>query len=224
MIDDGLILGIYVTLSLFGLGVIAAESLGLSGSDNDTGDAHNGGSDNGGSDNGGHDNGGHHHAAGDSTPGDGADGVASRGGQYSRSIRAGRHVFKLLFLLRLFIYFCAGFGPMGLIATLRGESLSSGLLWAVPAGLFVMVCAWAILKFQQREYDSSIADDELVGREGHVTITIHPNEIGRVRIAFAQLTRERYARADHDVPIPKGTRIRVIAVNTSDVTVEPLTP
>ncbi|WP_110686385.1 NfeD family protein [Salinicola aestuarinus] len=217
MMDDNLLMGIYAALGLFGLGVIVAESVGLSAGDGDPdgGDApaQDGALANG-------DAG----ADGGDTQGDGADGVASRGGQYSRSIRAGRHIFQLLFLLRLFIYFCAGFGPMGLIATLRGEPLMTGLAWAVPSGLFVMVCAWAILKFQQREYDSSITDDELVGREGHVTIAIHPNETGRVRVAFGQLTRDRYAKADSHKVLAKGTPVRIVTVNAADVSVEPLTP
>ncbi len=226
MISESTILGIYITVTVFGIGVIAAESLGLTGGD-DNDDAAASADGRGGGNEGSDSSHGLSHdmddAISDAATGEGAEGVASDGRQYRRTIPVGRYVFRVLFALRMLVYFCAGFGPMGLIATLRGESLESSLMWAVPAGLVVMLCVWSILRFQQREYDSSIEDSELVGREGIVTVAIYPGEFGRVRIPFSQLTCERYARSPDESVLAKGTRIRVTKAGKTDLTVQSIT-
>jgi|GEM_PF-3529142 len=224
----GTMLGIYIALTVFALAIIVAESMGLLGDDDggDGGDDAAGDTGDGGGDDAG--TGDHGHAVridgltSDGTAGEGADGTTTGGGQYARTARSGRGVFRALFLMRMLTYFAAGFGPMGLIAILYGESVAASLVWAVPAGLVVMCCAWAVLRFQRREFDSLVRDDELLGKHGEVTIAIHPGETGRVRIALGQMTADRYAVTRAEKIVAKGESVRITGRRGNDLVVAPV--
>jgi membrane protein implicated in regulation of membrane protease activity len=57
--------------------------------------------------------------------------------------------------------------------------------------------------------------------KGTVTVSVQPNQLGRVRIRLGGALVDRYARSKLDKPISPGTEIRVIDIGDDCVFVEP---
>ncbi|RJS94149.1 NfeD family protein [Salinisphaera sp. Q1T1-3] len=200
-----LLQGIYLFATVFALGVIAIESMGLLGDADHDGGGHDAGDMSVG-DHAGHDGGGGEDAHGES-------GVAVKGNAWQQQRRSGHALFTLLGALRLVIYFGLGFGPMGLVATVLGANAFVSLVCALAAGVVAAVLYRRVIRFQQKDLDSTVHDRDLIGERAEVLIAIHPGEIGRVRIALDQLVCDRYAASDADDFIPKGARVAVVAVS-----------
>jgi hypothetical protein len=133
---------------------------------------------------GGHDHGAGHHA----DPGD----TAHDGAQHS----APTPLLSILRYLRMAVYFSLGFGPLGLIATATGAGALGSLAWAVPGGLAAAALAHAFFRFQQRDLDSSVRDEELLFERGRVIVPLSSTTMGKVRIKLGQAVVERYALAE----------------------------
>jgi membrane protein implicated in regulation of membrane protease activity len=202
--------GIYIFTTVFALGVTAIESLGLLGDSDDGGadadhgdalDVHGG------------------DEAGAADEASGEHGVAVRGNAWQQSRRSGQTLFAILGALRIAVYFCLGFGPMGLVAILFGASAIVSLLFAVGAGMVSAVLYRRLIRFQQKDLDSTVHDRDLIGERADVLIAIYPHEIGRVRIKLDQMVRDRYAVSDANEFIPKGARVEVLAVSDKGLVV-----
>jgi hypothetical protein len=137
------IMQLFVASAVFSLGVVMLDFLGILGGQHDGaagGDtAGHIAADASGHDFGGHDGGGAPdgapHAAGE------ANGHADDGGAHNAQPHAtgGQHnaapILSALTYLRLFVYFCLGFGPAGLISRLAGRSVFLSLGVAALVGL-----------------------------------------------------------------------------------------
>jgi len=119
--------GLYLFTTIFGVGVIAVDMLGLLG----TGDANADGDGDGGG------------ADGEDAGGDGDGGAHTP-------------VLSVLRYLRLAVYFSLGFGPLGLVAEATGSGGLSRLLWSVPGRLAAGFLARLFFRFQQQDVDSSV--------------------------------------------------------------------
>lgn len=122
-------------------------------------------------------------------------------------------VLSALYYLRIFIYFCLGFGPLGWMAELTGHSALSTLLWAVPGGLVSAAIANAVFKFQRKDLDSSIQVEDLFLGKARVIVPISRGGMGKVRIAFGQSVTERYAMAENaEENLPTDAEVEVVRV------------
>ena len=106
-------------------------------------------------------------------------------------------ILSVLGYLRLFVYFCLGFGPMGLVAMATGRSAFTSLLFAIPVGVAAVFLAQAFFRFQRQDTDSQLASTDLVGQTGTVIVPLDDRNMGKVRILVGPVVTEQYALAAH---------------------------
>ena len=164
-----MLIGLYWFAALLGVGVVVIDMLGLLGDDGDGGDAGD---------------------AGDAADGDG-EGADDSGGGVSA-------VLSILRFMRVFIYFCVGFGPFGLAAYAFGSSSLVSLLWALGAGAASAFLARLFFRFQRSDLDSSLQEEELLFEKATVIVPIPAGGgMGKVRVRVGQLVAERYAVSEN---------------------------
>lgn len=187
--------GIYGFATAFGVGVTLVDLLGLLG----------------------HSHGGAHH--------DGTSHDAPHG--YDSTPHEGFHstgtLLSVLRYLRMVVYFSLGFGPVGLIALEMGRRSLESALWAIPSGIGAAFLARAFFRFQQKDVDSSLRDDDLLFEKGTVLVSISGENMGKVRLRVGQIVTERYARAadPHDSFHP-GDAVQIVEVTEECVYVRRL--
>ena len=106
-------------------------------------------------------------------------------------------ILSALVYLRLFVYFCLGFGPMGLVALATGRSAFASLLLAIPVGVAAVFLAQAFFRFQRQDTDSQLASADLVGQTATVIVPLDDRTMGKVRILVGPVVTEQYALAAH---------------------------
>lgn len=127
---------------------------------------------------------------GDAGDGDGDGGGESGGG--------GSAVLSVLRFMRIFIYFCVGFGPFGLAAMAFTKSMLLSLLWALGAGAASAFLARLFFRFQRTDLDSSLQEEELLFERAKVIVPIPAGGgMGKVRVRVGQLVAERYAVSEN---------------------------
>jgi membrane protein implicated in regulation of membrane protease activity len=104
-------------------------------------------------------------------------------------------ILSALSYLRLFVYFCLGFGPMGLVAMATGRSAIGSLLLAIPVGVAAVFLAQAFFRFQRQDTDSQLTSADLVGQTGTVIVPLDDQTMGKVRILVGPVVAEQYALA-----------------------------
>jgi membrane protein implicated in regulation of membrane protease activity len=130
---------------------------------------------------------------------------------------------QFISFLRTLVYFCAGFGIVGIFALLTGESALSSLFWSIPVGAVTVLIFKLFKRIQQNKLDSSFSDKELVNMKGEALLPIVADQMGKVRIRFGSITVERYAKlASKDIPVKKGDRIVISSVDKEVVYVRSL--
>ena len=107
----------------------------------------------------------------------------------------GTSILSMLTYLRSLVYFCLGFGPMGLFSLATDVSGIKSLLWSVPTGVGATVLARLFFRFQRSEIDSSLKPQEILFQEATVIVPITHSRIGRVRIQLGMNITERFALA-----------------------------
>lgn len=142
------------------------------------------------------------HAGGSHTPPDAAphadgdsastDHAAHPGPDHSQ---AAAPILSVLTYLRLFVYFCLGFGPTGWVAMTSGRSALVSLGLAIPVGLVALLLAQAFFRFQRHDTDSQVRGAELVGQMATVIIPLDDTTMGRVRIQVGPVVIEQFALA-----------------------------
>ena len=175
-----MLIGLYWFAAILGVGVVTIDMLGLLGGD-DGGDGGDGG-----------DAGGDGGDAG----GDGADGEGD--GEEGGEGGGGFTVLSILRYLRIFIYFCLGFGPIGLASNAFGSGYAVSLLWAVGCGGASAVLANLFFRFQRSDLDSSVREADLLFSKAEVTVPIPEGGMGKVRVQIGQVIAERYAQAENE--------------------------
>jgi len=106
-------------------------------------------------------------------------------------------ILSALSYLRLFVYFCLGFGPMGLVALATGRNAFASLLFAIPVGVAAVFLAQAFFRFQRQDTDSQLTSADLVGQTGTVIVPLDDKTMGKVRILVGPVVAEQYALAAH---------------------------
>jgi membrane protein implicated in regulation of membrane protease activity len=104
-------------------------------------------------------------------------------------------ILSALSYLRLFVYFCLGFGPMGLVALATGRSAAASLLFAIPVGVAAVFLAQAFFRFQRQDTDSQLTSADLIGQTGTVIVPLDDRTMGKVRILVGPVVAEQYALA-----------------------------
>ncbi len=240
---------LYLGTTVFGLGVLTIDMLGLLG--------HQGQADSAASDNADDADGGDAdgadgaHGGADDSSGDDADGDAGHSGDSDDAQDAdaghdaahghelaetghhevsavmhdktfqGNAMLKTLSLLRTAVYFSAGFGPVGLFAWLTHQGALASILWSVPVGLGTAVITRLLMRLFRKDVDSSVKEDELLLERGQVIVTIGSGELGKVRIHMGDIYVDRFARAkSKEETIPVGVAIRVCDIEEDCLIVE----
>ena len=122
-------------------------------------------------------------------------------------------ILSALVYLRLFVYFCLGFGPMGLVALATGRSAIASLLLAIPVGVAAVFLAQAFFRFQRQDTDSQLTSADLVGQTGTVIVPLDDKTMGKVRILVGPVVAEQYALAAHPgAAFKNGDQVMVSSV------------
>jgi membrane protein implicated in regulation of membrane protease activity len=122
-------------------------------------------------------------------------------------------ILSALSYLRLFVYFCLGFGPMGLVALATGRSAIASLLFAIPVGVAAVFLAQAFFRFQRQDTDSQLTSADLVGQTGTVIVPLDDKTMGKVRILVGPVVSEQYALAAHPgAAFKNGDQVMVTSV------------
>lgn len=130
---------------------------------------------------------------------------------------------SVLRYLRMVVYFSLGFGPVGLIALEMGRRSLESALWAIPSGIGAAFLARAFFRFQQRDVDSSLRDDDLLFERGTVLVSINGENMGKVRLRVGPIVTERYARtADPHDSFRPGDTVQIVEVTEECVYVRRL--
>jgi len=117
-------------------------------------------------------------------------------------------ISKIMTALRSVVYFTLGFGPTGLFASFSGLSRTPGLLWAIAAGVLMMILARFLKRLIRRDLDSSIKPDELLQEEGVLLLPLEGEEISKASVRQYGRETEIYVRSrDKDIKLLKGTKI-----------------
>lgn len=121
--------------------------------------------------------------------------------------------------------FLTAFGAVGALATylLRGQdqaTLVSSVLGVLSGVVLTAVYVGAMRLVYSQQASSLIADRDLIGTEGRVTVGIPADGIGEVSCALGPLTTRRMARAPGKGAIPEGAIVRVKEVWGGTVVVE----
>jgi len=216
LIDSGTLNQIFIGATIFSVGVVALDFLGVfgdgEGADTDSGLELDGGMDADGADfDGGDVDGGESDGAWDGDSGD----------AHSGQLGSGAPVLSVLSYLRLFVYFCLGFGPVGWVSLISGRSVAGSLLLATVVGVMAVFVAQAFFRLQRSSTDSSVGDDDLLFEQATVTVPLTHVDMGRVRVQLGMSVMEPYALAAHTGDsFVKGDAVRISKVADDCVYVE----
>jgi membrane protein implicated in regulation of membrane protease activity len=123
--------------------------------------------------------------------------------------------------MRNLVYFSLGFGPTGWFAVATGEPLSATLLWSGGVGVAVLGGARLLRRVLRSELSSDIKESDLLMEKGTVTVSVAPNQLGKVRVRVGGAYVDRYARSSAEETLSPGTPVRVVDLGEGCVYVEP---
>lgn len=123
--------------------------------------------------------------------------------------------------------FLTGFGAVGAVAALHlpagtARGLIASTLGVLSGVVLSGIYLGAMRLIQSQEASSLVGDRELLGLEGHVTVSIPSNGVGEVACPIGGQTTRRMARAAGTQAVPEGARVRIKDVYGATVIVEPL--
>jgi membrane protein implicated in regulation of membrane protease activity len=212
IISETLLRQIFIGSAIFGVGVVFLDFLGIFGAEQGSGNGVDGGID------------------GDAgvdggeivfETGEGSSDFGDASGEFNGDADADVNgaessfntVLSVLTYLRLLVYFCLGFGPVGLVALLTGRSGLVALLLAVPVGVVAVFLAQAFFRFQQSDTDSSVRSNELLMREATVTVPLTHATMGRIRLQIGMSVVEQFALAEEPhAEFRRGDPVRIVRV------------
>jgi len=124
-------------------------------------------------------------------------------------------ILSVLMYLRLFVYFCLGFGPVGWLAVTSGRGTLVSLLMASVVGVLVVFLAQAFFRFQRHDTDSQVRAVELVGQRATVIVPLDDKTMGKVRVQVGMTVAEQYALATR-AGAAFGTGDEVVIASVTD--------
>lgn len=247
LIDRAVLIQIYVAASVLAVGVVIIDMLGLlgehhgdaDGSDSMADDSSDFGFD-GHSDSGADSDGdgsfGHadfgdtsNHGATEVDSIGGDDAMGSMGDDTSHLDDGDSHdislgqgpVLEAIRYLRMFVYFCLGFGLVGLAALFSGRTPLNSLVFASVAGIATVMLARLFYRFQPKDTGAVLSDQELVLEQGLVIIPLSDEYMGKIRVSLGMEVREVYAKAAHTGErYERGAKVRVVSLGHDCVYVE----
>ena len=185
---------IFIASTVFSVGVVLLDFFGVLGGHHDgetSGDVTTG-----------------HVFSGDHAPGDHSGQI-----HHGPDQQGAGPILSALSYLRLFVYFCLGFGPMGLVALATGRNAFASLLFAIPVGVAAVFLAQAFFRFQRQDTDSQLTSTDLVGQTGTVIVPLDDKTMGKVRILVGPVVAEQYALAAHPgAAFKNGDQVMVSSV------------
>ena len=212
---------LYTALTVFGVGVLIIDFIGLLGEHQDDSGMDDGTFDHGGDEDGGGSDTDQADTSADQGESDEDTSDPSDHAGHASIDTRGVLVLSGLRYLRSFVYFSVGFGPIGLLALWKGYGPPASLLWSVPAGLGSAFVVRRILRFQTKDTDSSLRPEDLIMREATVLVPLSEGSMGKVRIEVGMGVSEQYALPEHDDEhFEKGETVYVARVSDECVYVE----
>ncbi|MCL2209936.1 MAG: hypothetical protein FWC19_07355 [Treponema sp.] len=117
-------------------------------------------------------------------------------------------ISKIMNLLRNAVYFSLGSGPTGLFAYFNGLSRTSGLIWAFAVGAAMIILARLLKRFIRRDLDSSIKTDELLQEKGVLLLPLEGETISKAMVRQYGREIEVFVRCkDKNSKLPKGKEV-----------------
>lgn len=132
---------------------------------------------------------------------------------YDVSYRRAGLIISLLSYLRLTVYFCLGFGPTGWMALSSGRGALASLGLASGMGIVALFLALAFFRFQRSNTDSLLKQVDMLQASAVVTIPLSHTVMGKVRIHLGMNVSEQYALAmQPDAEYKTGDRVHILRV------------
>ena len=129
-------------------------------------------------------------------------------------------VLSILAYLRLFVYFCLGFGPAGWAALASGWGALGSLLLAVPVGLGAVYAARAFFRFQRQDTGAVPAEVDLLHEQAEVIVPLDDQTMGKVRVSAGMSVSDLYAlSAQPGRHFERGDVVRIVEVTDDCVRV-----
>jgi membrane protein implicated in regulation of membrane protease activity len=116
--------------------------------------------------------------------------------------------------LRFWTYFAACFGLTGVLLTyVSGASALAIGIAALATGLVAGLATHGIMRsMQNREADSGIKEEHLIGKEGRVLVSVSPGGEGKIRLDVKGELVDLAAFTDDQVPLLPGDRALVVSI------------
>ena len=132
---------------------------------------------------------------------------------------------SLLFSTPFWSFGLTGFGLCGVLMLLlspEGSWLPPSLVALVMGTLMGWAASRLLRVLGRQDADSLVRSDDLVGREGQVSLAIEAGGRGFVELTARGSLIRRPSRSSDGRALPKGTRIVVIAADSNTLSVEPV--
>lgn len=224
-VSEQFVFQLFVATTIFAIGIIALDFIGVLGGHesahgDEVGDLHFGGDvhdfdvslDDGGQ---GLDD------AGLDLDGDAGDLDGDHGAIHDHVNGHASPVLSILAYLRMFVYFCLGFGPAGWVAMATGRGALVALIVGSAVGVIATLAAQSIFRFQRSTTDSSLAQKELQFQEATVIVPLSHDTMGKVRTKIGMAVTERYALAARaDARFGRGETVRIVRLGEDCVYVD----
>jgi len=125
------------------------------------------------------------------------------------------------FSIKAIIGFMFGFGLGGLQSLNAGLSGSDTIIIASLVGFgFYIVMVSLIYIVQKLKTQEHVKLDDTIGQTGIVTISIKPNEVGKINVKVGETLREMKARTYEENTIILGKQVKVVGIESGVLVVE----
>lgn len=123
--------------------------------------------------------------------------------------------------MRWSVYFCLGFGPVGWISMAAGRSAGWALMVAALAGVATVALAQVFFRFRPSDTGAVPSPEEMMWEQATVTIPLSHTRLGRVRLTQGMIVQEPFALAVAEgVEFRTGDQVRIVRVTDKCVYVE----
>ncbi len=130
-------------------------------------------------------------------------------------------VLEAIRYLRMFVYFCLGFGLIGLAMLTSGSTAQASFLFACIAGIGSVMLARTFYRLQPRDTGDVLSENELLMERGIVLVPLSHTTMGKVRVQIGMQVHEPYALSAHtEETFTRGDSVKIVEVTEKCVYVE----
>ena len=152
---------------------------------------------------------------------DGADETPLHEVDHDSPLPGGGPVLEAIRYLRMFVYFCLGFGLVGVAILTSGRTAQASLLLAGLAGFGTVLLARTFYRLQPSDTGEVMSVQELLREQGTVTVPLTHEIMGKVRVQTGMQVRELYAlAAEEGEEFARGDIVRIVEVSDRCMYVE----